>query len=253
LAKDIPEMSQILKKETVLKGTKVMTDDGKELGTMVDLSFDPVSGKVEGYEVSGGMFADAYTGRASVPAAETLSIGKDVAFVPASTGQTMENQVGGVKAAMQNAGDKFGEIKNSVSENGHAIVDSVSSKTQSASQSATSPEVKKKVTDGVGQIKDSAHQAWHTIKEKATHLKEKADQEMEHHRIKDALGRPVSRVIFDKSDNIILNTGDLITHKAIDQARDAGELSVLLDSIYAGKPEISPDQMRASSNQKEPA
>ena len=50
---------------------------------MVDLYFDETSGAIESYEVSGGIFADAYSGRSFVPAVQTLKIGEDYAFVPA--------------------------------------------------------------------------------------------------------------------------------------------------------------------------
>jgi uncharacterized protein YrrD len=76
---------------------------------VVDLYFDEHTGNIEGYEVSGGLFADAYSGRSFVPALQTLKIGRDVAFVPTQTAQLMEEQVGGFKAAMQTVGGKFQE------------------------------------------------------------------------------------------------------------------------------------------------
>ena len=48
---------------------------------------------------------------------------------------------------------------------------------------------------------------------------------------KSALGRWSNRIILDKQDNISLNVGDLITHQAIERARTADMLDVLLDSV----------------------
>ncbi len=45
----------------MLRGTRILITEGLNLG-----------GLVEGYEVSGGMFADAYSGRSFIPAPETL-------------------------------------------------------------------------------------------------------------------------------------------------------------------------------------
>lgn len=112
-AKQVPEISKILEYNNVLKGTRILTTDGRNLGTMVDLYFDSDTGVVEGYEVSGGMFADAYSGRSFVPTPKTLKIGKDVAFVPVETASLMEEQVGGIKAAMQVAGEKMQETMHS--------------------------------------------------------------------------------------------------------------------------------------------
>lgn len=115
-ARQAPEIARILQYNNVLKGTRILTTDGRNLGTMVDLYFDNETGVVEGYEVSGGMFADAYSGRSFVPTPKTLKIGKDVAFVPTETAALMEEQVGGIKAAMQVAGEKVQETMQSTNE-----------------------------------------------------------------------------------------------------------------------------------------
>ncbi len=96
-------IQRILERNNVLKGTTIVTTDGQDLGTLVDLYFDEQTGVIEGYEASGGIFADAYSGRSFVPAPQTLKIGEDVAFVPPETAELMEEQVGGLKGATQSA------------------------------------------------------------------------------------------------------------------------------------------------------
>jgi hypothetical protein len=44
--------------------------------------------------------------------------------------------------------------------------------------------------------------------------------------------RPVTRVILDPEDKVILNVGELITHRAIRQATESGVLNILLSSVY---------------------
>ncbi|MDQ5852218.1 MAG: photosystem reaction center subunit H, partial [Chloroflexota bacterium] len=53
------------------------------------------------------------------------------------------------------------------------------------------------------------------------------------------------RVILDPQDNVILNVGELITHQAVERARQAGVLDMLLSSVYEKDPEISPEELRA--------
>lgn len=108
-ARTMTRVKVLLKENNVLRGTKIMTTDGRNLGTMVDVFFDEMTGVVEGYEVSGGLFADAYSGRSFVPALQTLTIGEDVAFVVPETADLMEEQVGGVLGALQSAGDRLQE------------------------------------------------------------------------------------------------------------------------------------------------
>ncbi|WP_052128751.1 PRC-barrel domain-containing protein [Neosynechococcus sphagnicola] len=106
---EIPAIHHILEHNNILKGTRILTMDGRDLGMMIDLYFDEHTGDVEGYEVSGGLFADAYSGRSFVPAPQTLKIGRDVAFVPTQTAQLMEEQVGGIRGAMQTVSDRVQE------------------------------------------------------------------------------------------------------------------------------------------------
>ena len=55
---------------------------------------------------------------------------------------------------------------------------------------------------------------------------DQTDSKVIEQQIKAALGRPTTRVILDQDDNIILNTGDIITNRAVEAAREAGVLDV---------------------------
>lgn len=46
------------------------------------------------------------------------------------------------------------------------------------------------------------------------------------------LGRPIKRTIRDGENNVILNIGDLISVKAVIEAKQAGHLETLLNSVY---------------------
>ena len=100
-------------------------------------------------------------------------------------------------------------------------------------------------------VGDTASNLWEAAKNKVSELTHSAqdkkaeyDQSSEQNKINDALGRPTTRVILDRSDNVILNTGDIITNAAVNASREAGVLDVLLSSIYHADPEITPEMMR---------
>ncbi|MBD2189925.1 PRC-barrel domain-containing protein [Pseudanabaena mucicola] len=388
-AQEFPEIQSILERDNILKGTRIMTIDGRDLGTMVDLYFDDTSGAIEGYEVSGGIFADAYSGRSFVPAPDTLKIGEDIAFVPSETADLMQEQVGGIRGAMQTASGKVQEMAQFTGEKAqeaaqftgekfqeattfagtsftNAVIDpeeqeifvlgKVAQKTletndgiplilegqvvnQShvlaarnlkmtnelyhiAGGSATTrlgenltdaltgmganigidqtqgrrvsrmifadegsvvavegqivtPKVierakehhrEQALLEAVGlttgdalkvtgsnvgqQVKDGAKGLWEQVKETASNLQEHGTQAIEEKRIKGALGRPVTRVILDRNDEVILNVGELITHQAIAISRDADVLEVLLDSVYTETPNLSLDDLRAPDSGK---
>lgn len=368
-AAQVPAMQRILERNNVLKGTKIMTTDGRDLGTMADLYFDEQTGVVEGYEVSGGIFADAYSGRAFVPAPQTIKIGQDVAFVPPETADLMQEQVGGIKGAVQTAGDNLQEAAQSATTSlTNAAVDPQQQKAfvvgKTVNQDVTAPDgvllvtqgqqvtplaaeeaerqgvldqlyratggsvttglsqrasgilagnaveqaqgrrvqrvvrtdegliiaapsqivteqvinrartyhkeaellaavglspteaaraqaggavsgASDRLSEGTQQVKEGAGNLWDRMKAKVSDIQERTAQETEEARIRNAVGRPVDRVILDRQDNIILNVGELITHKAITDARQAGVLDILLSSVYDKEPEITPDEMRA--------
>lgn len=74
---------------------------------------------------------------------------------------------------------------------------------------------------------------------------DQADDKLMERRIKRAVGRPTTRVILDNNDNVILNTGDIITNRAIQAARDAGVLDVLVESVYTERPNLSLEDLKA--------
>ncbi|MBW4550671.1 MAG: PRC-barrel domain-containing protein [Aphanocapsa sp. GSE-SYN-MK-11-07L] len=376
-ASHFPDIDSVLKRNNILKGTQIMTLDGRDLGTLVDLYFDDQTGVVEGYEVSGGLFADAYTGRSFVPAPQTLKIGEDVAFVPPETADLMQEQVGGIKAAVQTASEKMQETaqvanvklqdasRTATTRLANVIVDPAEQKAfavgkvaeqtvdapgggqlvlkgeiitpaiadaaehldvldalyRSAGGSLTgklnqqfssqlestfaslsveqaearrvsrtvytsegyiiaavgqivtphvieraktyhresdlleavglsSRSAAKSQTDSLlsstgEQLQHGTSSLWEKVKETAGDLQERSTQAIEEQRIKGALGRPTTRVILDRNDQVILNVGELITHQAIASARSADVLDVLLSSVYTDKPQLSVQDLRA--------
>ncbi|WP_310421751.1 PRC-barrel domain-containing protein [Chamaesiphon sp. VAR_48_metabat_135_sub] len=390
-AKSDPQVAAILARNNIMNGTHIMTVSGQDLGKMVDLYFDETTGAIEGYEVSGGIFADAYSGRSFVPAVQTLRIGENYAFVPAMVADLMEEQVGGIKAAIQDtsekvqaaahkAGEQISEVsRQATTQVANAIVDPESQKQfvlgrktasevlrpdgsvfltpgkivtmadamtaenigildrlyraaggnlaedakQRASEIAQDLTQKANATtarytidqalgrrattvvrtrDGLivaapGQIvtektieraqtyhleeallrsvglstsnaaKSSANDALDAASSQISHtgdrvqsgiaqsiewakqtgekLRSQTTHALEEQQIKGALGRPATRVILDKQDRVILNTGELITHRSIEAARRAEMLEVLLSSVYTKTPEFSEATLRA--------
>ncbi len=74
--------------------------------------------------------------------------------------------------------------------------------------------------------------------------RDRASDDMEERRIEDAIGRPVNRVVLDPQDHIILNIGEIITHKAVEQARSSNVLGILLTSVSTETPVINPMTVR---------
>lgn len=277
-----PIFRKILERNNILKGTKIITTDGKDLGTLTDLYFDEHTGGIEGYEASGGIFADAVNGKSFVPAPQTLKIGEDVAFVPPETATLMEEQAGGLKGAVQSAvaaptveqteGRRVTQFVRTdqgliIAAPGQIVTEQVINRARTyhkeaelmdaagvsagaasgvgASVSSAAATAGDSLKEGTQNVKEGAVSLWERLKTRVGETQETAAKEAEEMRIKHAIGRPVTRVILDPQDNIILNVGELITHKAVEDARQVGVLDMLLGSVYDKEPELAPDELRA--------
>ena len=102
------------------------------------------------------------------------------------------------------------------------------------------------------EIRGAAHEAVDDFLGKVQVWKDQAGERVDEEKtkkrlsdIQDAVGRPVTKVILDKQDKVVLNLGDIITHTSIQSAYDAGMLDTLLDSVYKGDVTFTRDEMRA--------
>lgn len=105
------------------------------------------------------------------------------------------------------------------------------------------------------QAKEAAGGLWdslkHTVEELTGTAQEKKaqyDAAARDKKIRYAIGRPVTRVILAQDDTVILNTGDIITHAAIERAKNSEALDILLNSVFDQEPEITTEMMRATQS-----
>ncbi|BDP40972.1 hypothetical protein DAETH_09410 [Deinococcus aetherius] len=116
--RDDGRLADVLDSKVSLVGMTLLTTDGQNLGKIADVFFDEHSGRVEGYEATGGIFSDLSSGRTFVPAPEHVQIGEDAAIVPISVATAMQEQEpGGLKGAYQNAAQSVSSTYQNVAEN----------------------------------------------------------------------------------------------------------------------------------------
>lgn len=80
-AKTSPEISVAVGSDSRIRGLKLLTTKGKDLGKITELVFDETNGEVTGYELSSSLFADVFDGTPFLPVPAWMEFGKDVAFV----------------------------------------------------------------------------------------------------------------------------------------------------------------------------
>jgi hypothetical protein len=107
------------------------------------------------------------------------------------------------------------------------------------------------ITDKVGAAGDTAASVWDRFTAKIGEVTDSTGKRMDEEskkrrlgQIEDAVGRPVTKVILDLEDKVILDLGDIITHAAIQRADEAGALDSLLSSVYKGDVSFEKQEMR---------
>lgn len=227
-AHHIPAIAEILYHNNVLTGTKILTTAGLNLGELVDLFFDEHSGLVEGYEVSGGVFADAYSGRSFVPAPETLKIGYDVAFVPPETAQMMAEQVGGIRKAVQVTGDLWQDSAETANRRLQVAAQSVNEQLQSSVETVNRS--LKEASQNAGEHLQAANDATSSKlqdfnRDAAAALTNKlvdpAEQKVY------VIGKHVERDVLTPDGSVLLSQGQEVTLAYADAADRMGILSEL--------------------------
>jgi len=101
-----------------------------------------------------------------------------------------------------------------------------------------------RLSAGAQTVREGATNLLDRVRETYDELRSNAEEATMERRIKAAVGRPANRVILDPQDNVLLNVGEIITHRAVDEARRTGVLDLLLSSVSMETPSISPDEVR---------
>jgi uncharacterized protein YrrD len=70
----------------------IFTETGLQLGTLVDLGFEPLTGEIKIYHVSDGVLTDLLYGRMSLPLPQAQIVGQDKVIVPESMAKLLHTE-----------------------------------------------------------------------------------------------------------------------------------------------------------------
>ncbi len=104
-AADAPDIKAVLDKDLSIRGLRLQTTAGKDLGKVEDFQFDEQTGAVLGYQLSGGVLADALGGHSFLPTPVSIELGKELAFVGPEVEATIQESIGGIKGAFKREPD----------------------------------------------------------------------------------------------------------------------------------------------------
>ncbi|GBG55060.1 hypothetical protein SPFL3102_01068 [Sporomusaceae bacterium FL31] len=70
----------------------IFTESGLQLGALVDLGFESVTGEIKAYHVSDGVLTDLLYGRMSLPLPQAQIVGQDKVIVPESMAKLLHTE-----------------------------------------------------------------------------------------------------------------------------------------------------------------
>lgn len=288
-ASEVPEIEEALKVRATLAGLRVFTEDGRDIGTIEDVFFDETTGELKGFEVSKGVLDRVRGRRAFVPLTPALLIGPEVVFVPSEVAAKVgeaegrpgwkEMRVGGeelLKRAREEA-ERLREMamKATVEQQKRFVVSKVADRPVIAADGTVIArqgevidehmafEAERKgvlvnlvlaagtrvAREAAERLRREAARAVEGVRKRDEPAKSSSHDPGEERRIHDILGRPVNRMILDQNERVILNAGEMVTHEAIDRARQAGMLEELLGAVSKEEPRFTVEERRHTPGQ----
>jgi uncharacterized protein YrrD len=270
-ASDYPKVNAVVGRNESLIGKRVFTETGQQYGTISDIYFEEETGAIIGYEVTGGVFDNVTRANSYLPAEQVVRTGADVAYVDDTAVTEIQAGTGVAPEGGTPANPLLGRrpTRDIEDDEGRTIVASGQRIESSHIEAARERGKLDELTEaaGIGQpqgdgrepavaarteISDAAGSVWDQFRRKFSEMTDaqgrRLDEQETRQRlgeIEDAVGRPVTKVILDRQDNVILNLGDIITHQAVQQAYEAGALDSLLASVYRGEVAFGRDEMKA--------
>ena len=80
----LPRLAAMRARTGRVVGRRVLSRDGRDLGVVRDFDFEPQSGRITGYVVSGGVVQDLFEGQGFLPAGRRMTWGDAVLIVDLS-------------------------------------------------------------------------------------------------------------------------------------------------------------------------
>lgn len=258
---DMPGIHEIMEEGHSIFGKKIVTRSGTELGEVTDIIVEPSNGKVEAYEISGGLAQDIGHGRSTVPLTDDFTAGEDAIIVPDETETRMrEGQEGGlaetyagVKEKAGEAGGKAqelfvrtkGKVEETVSrEKSQLEKDEIeamrghTTRRRVEADGMVIAEEDQVINDEVidrAKTRDKVHELalaaglsgfeerYEKARRSTTETIGRAEEEL-------LIGNMAGQKVTDREGNVIVSEGDKITYEAVQKARQAGVVGDLLAS-----------------------
>lgn len=238
---------QKLAQDYNLYNMRIITPEGKLIGTIDDFYFDSKTGKIEKYILTGGMIKNLFQGRASIPAGSIEKIGTDVVIAVTNVLQTIQKEETGLtdsiehlKGDLENWKGDIGQWKDDFEK----VWDKTLTKASELSKTV-GENLKVAAQSGKGRGKELLTKTGGILSEKRIQLKKSYELWMDHlQAIKNKPEKPLSekdlesliglkagRTVTADDGKVIVAADKKVTGKIIEASQQAGKFKELLISV----------------------
>jgi uncharacterized protein YrrD len=229
---NLPTLQKLVHDYTV-NNMRIITPEGKLIGTIDDFYFDKKTGHIERYILTGGIIKNLYKGRASIPSGSIEKIGRDVAIAMTNVEETLQKEEGGLE-------ESVGSIKQDIDswkDDFEKIWDKTMTKALELSKIA-GDNLAEAAKTGKGKGKELLTKTIPIINEKKQQLKASYDWWLEKLQAvnsdsKHLVGLKAGKTVTDDNNQVIISENEVVTDTIIKTAQKAGKIKELLISVAA--------------------
>ncbi len=229
-----------LAKDYNIYDMRIITPQGKLVGTIDDFCFNKETGKIEKYILSGGLIKNLFKGRASIPAGSIDKIGTDVIIGVSDIESTIQKEESGLqdnidllKEDLEQWKDDFEKIWDKTRAKTLELSKTVGESLKEAAKSGKDKgkELLSKSTEIVTEKREQLKSSYEWWTERLQAIRNKPETPLAEDEIETLLGLPAGKTVTDDDGNIILEKDKEVSRETIEMAQKAGKTKELLISV----------------------
>ncbi len=219
---------------------RIITPDGKLIGTIDDYYFNIQTGQIEKYILTGGVIKNLFQGRASIPASSIDKIGKDVVIATANVEETLQKEESGIqdnlenlKGDLENWKDDFENIWEKTRAKTLELSKTMGENLKEAAK--TGKDTGEKILSKTGKIlvekKEVLKTSYDSWMDRLQTVKNGPEKPLTETDINALAGLKAGETVTDDSGNVIIEKDDNVSPDVIAEAQKAGKTKELLISV----------------------
>jgi uncharacterized protein YrrD len=226
------KISNIANGDNYLTKTKVVTENGKEIGSINDLYFNSDNGNVEEFQVSDGLIQNIKSGTRRVKVTDIVTIGKDATIVKGYTEEKIEQQGqnNGAQGMINDLSQKTNEVIDRAKEKSSELKENMQDKIENLRSNVQNENNQQRVKEGFNDFTQTAKEKFEQVKENVQNQSQQTVEELKQNRKEEVIGQYVKTNILADNDEILAMQGEMITHELINKAEKKGLLDKILNN-----------------------